>query len=106
LVQFARMGSVYAEHVMGRSAPSVALISVGEEPTKGNEAVKEAHERLREAEGLRFVGNVEGRDLLRHGADVCVCDGFTGNIVLKLAESVATVLPELVRNEIGRQGLG
>ena len=106
LVQFARMGKIYAERVLGRPDPSVALISVGEEPTKGNEAVKEAHERLRAAEGLRFVGNVEGRDLLRHGADVCVCDGFTGNIVLKLAESVATVLPELVRNEIGRQGLG
>jgi len=105
LVQFARMGKVYAERVLGRPDPSVALLSVGEEPSKGNEAVKEAHERLRESDDIRFVGNVEGRDLLKHAADVCVCDGFTGNIVLKLAESVATVLPMLVRNEVIAQGL-
>jgi glycerol-3-phosphate acyltransferase PlsX len=105
LVQFARMGKIYAERVLGLDAPAVALLSVGEEPTKGNEAVKEAHERLRECSDVNFVGNVEGRDLLQHAADVCVCDGFTGNIVLKLAESVATVLPALVRNEVAAQGL-
>jgi glycerol-3-phosphate acyltransferase PlsX len=105
LVQFARMGKIYAERVLHRPDPSVALLSVGEEPSKGNEAVKEAHERLREGGDVRFVGNVEGRDLLQHAADVCVCDGFTGNVVLKLAESVATVLPELVRNEVRAQRL-
>lgn len=105
LVQFAHMGAVYAEYAMGRTNPSIALLSVGEEETKGNEATKEAHERLRGAEGLNFVGNLEGRDILRHGADVFICDGFVGNIVLKLAESVASVLPQLIKQEIGRQGL-
>jgi glycerol-3-phosphate acyltransferase PlsX len=105
LVQFGRMGKIYAERVLHRDNPSVALLSVGEEPTKGNEVVKEAHERMLEVADIRFVGNVEGRDLLQHAADVCVCDGFTGNIVLKLAESVSTVLPALIRNEVERQGL-
>ncbi len=108
LVQFARMGSLFGSLFLGKPDPTVGLINVGEEPGKGTETVKEAHARLAEAaeNGLiRFVGNVEGRDILMHGADVCVCDGFVGNIVLKLAESVATVLPQMVRAEIGRQGL-
>lgn len=108
LVQFARMGAVFGAAFLGRDDPSVGLVNVGEEPGKGTDAVKEAHgtlQALADRGALRFVGNVEGRDILQHAADVCVCDGFVGNVVLKLAESVATILPQMVRAEIGRQGL-
>ena len=109
LVQFAQMGRVYAHRVLGVADPSVGLINVGEEKGKGTEVVKEAYERLEtlDADGhLHFVGNVEGRDLFRHRADVAVCDGFVGNVLLKLGESFAATLPQLIRQEIGRQGLG
>jgi glycerol-3-phosphate acyltransferase PlsX len=92
LVQFARLGSVYAEDVLGRPNPGVGLLSIGEEAEKGNAAVKEAHQLLADA-GVNFRGNVEGRDIL-NGAndtgdvDVVVCDGFVGNVILKFYESV------------------
>ena len=108
LVQFARMGAVFGEFFLDKESPTVGLVNVGEEPGKGTDTVKEVHKTLKalgERGAIHFVGNVEGRDILRHGADVCVCDGFVGNVVLKLAESVATILPEMVRNEIGRQEL-
>ncbi|HLT47420.1 MAG TPA: phosphate acyltransferase PlsX [Rubricoccaceae bacterium] len=108
LVQFALMGRVFARRVFGVENPSVGLINVGEEKGKGTEVVKEAYERLEalDADGhLHFVGNVEGRDLFRHRADVAVCDGFVGNVLLKLGESFASTLPQLIRQEIGRQGL-
>ncbi len=96
LVQFARLGSVYAEDILGRADPAIGLLSNGEEAEKGNAAVKEAHKLLSRA-GLNFIGNVEGRDILSpgssHGAlDVLVCDGFVGNVLLKFYESV----PELI----------
>ena len=96
LVQFARLGSVYAEDVLGRPNPSVGLLSIGEEPEKGNAVVKEANQLLRDA-GINFQGNVEGRDLPlgaseRGPLDVVVCDGFVGNIVLKFYESVAPMM--------------
>jgi glycerol-3-phosphate acyltransferase PlsX len=96
LVQFARLGSVYAEDLLGRPNPSVGLLSIGEEPEKGNAVVKEANQLLREA-GINFQGNVEGRDLPmgaseRGPLDVVVCDGFVGNIVLKFYESVAPMI--------------
>ncbi len=108
LVQFARMGAVFGELFLGTERPTVGLVNVGEEPGKGTDVVKEVHRMLQQAADhgdLNFIGNVEGRDILRGGADVCVCDGFVGNVVLKLAESVATILPQMVRTEIGRQGL-
>lgn len=108
LVQFARMGAVFGEFFLDKEGPTVGLVNVGEEPGKGTDTVKEVHQALRalgDRGAIHFVGNVEGRDILRHGADVCVCDGFVGNVVLKLAESVSTILPDLVRAEIGRQGL-
>ena len=108
LVQFAQMGAVFGAAFLGKEDPTVGLINVGEEPGKGTDTVKEAHKTLAalgEQGTIRFVGNVEGRDILQHGADVCVCDGFVGNVVLKLAESVATILPQMVRSEIGRQEL-
>ena len=96
LVSFARLGAVYAEDVLGRSNPSVGLLSVGEEAEKGNAVVKEANKLLREA-GLNFQGNVEGRDLPlgrseRGDIDVVVCDGFVGNVILKFYESVAPMI--------------
>ncbi len=105
LAQFARMGHVYAERVMQRPEPKVGLLNVGEEPGKGNEAAKAAHPLI-DALGLNFVGNIEGRDVMRHAADVVVCDGFVGNITLKLGESLATALPQLIRAEVQAQGLG
>ena len=96
LVQFARLGATYAECVLGRINPAVGLLSIGEEPEKGNAATKEAHQLLRTSD-LNFIGNVEGRDLPaggtdRHGVDVVVCDGFVGNVVLKFYEAVAPLL--------------
>lgn len=106
LVQFAHMGSVFAREVFNVADPSVALLNVGEEPSKGTEVVKEAYKKLEAEEGLRFIGNVEGRDLFAHKADVVVCDGFVGNALLKLGESFASILPQLVRQEIGKMELG
>ncbi len=106
IVQFAQMGRIFAQRVFGVEDPTVALINVGEERGKGTEVVKEAFELLEAVQGLNFIGNIEGRDLFNHKADVAVCDGFVGNALLKLGESFATVLPKLIRNEMGRQGLG
>jgi glycerol-3-phosphate acyltransferase PlsX len=100
LVQFARLGVVYAEDVLGRTNPVVGLLSNGEEPEKGNAVVKEAHQLLRDS-GLNFQGNVEGRDLPtgasdRGPIDVVVCDGFTGNALLKFYEAVAPMIIRLL----------
>ena len=105
LVQFAQMGSVYAEQVMKRERPVVALMNIGEEPGKGNEQVKAAFELLQGQGELNFRGNIEGRDLMHHAADVVVCDGFVGNVMLKLGESMTTALTEMVRQEMERQRL-
>jgi len=86
LVQFAQMGAVFARQRYGVDDPAVALLSIGEEKSKGNDLVKEVHGLLADAPGIRFVGNVEGRDLLTDAADVVVCDGFTGNVALKALE--------------------
>ncbi len=92
LVEFAIMGDAYASDVVGRERPRVALMNVGEEPSKGNELTQAAY-RLLEAGPLNFIGNVEGRDLMTGAADVVVCDGFVGNVMLKVIESVLYVLP-------------
>jgi glycerol-3-phosphate acyltransferase PlsX len=86
LVQFAQMGSVYAQARYGVAKPNVGLMSIGEESTKGNALVKETHELLLSAPGVNFVGNVEGRDVMNADLDVVVTDGFTGNVVLKTLE--------------------
>ena len=102
LVQFARLGAVYAEDILGRENPTIGLLSIGEEPEKGNAAVKEAHQMLQSA-GLNFIGNVEGRDLPtgqcdRGPIDVVVCDGFVGNVVLKFYEAIAPFIIGLLAN--------
>ena len=100
LVQFAVMGQVYAEKVLGVANPSVGLLSNGEEATKGNALVQQVHALLVTTEGLNFVGNVEGSDIARGTIDVVVTDGFTGNVALKTAEGIATLMTELLRAEI------
>ncbi|HEY8475263.1 MAG TPA: phosphate acyltransferase PlsX [Chloroflexota bacterium] len=105
LVQFALMGSVYQERVLGRPEPRVALLSIGEEETKGNLLTVEAHRLLR-ASALRFVGNVEGKDVPHGVADVIVCDGFVGNVVIKLAEGLGGAIFQVVREEVSRDALG
>lgn len=88
LNQFAIMGSVYAQNILGIEDPKVALLNIGEEEGKGNLLAQATYPMLKENEHVNFVGNIEGRDLLLDKADVMVCDGFTGNIILKLAESL------------------
>ena len=105
LAQFGLMGSIYMNLTHGREDPKVALMNVGEEATKGNDLTKEAYKLLEQVPGINFVGNIEGRDLMHHAADVVVCDGFVGNIVLKLGESVATVLVEMLKSEVQRLNL-
>jgi glycerol-3-phosphate acyltransferase PlsX len=99
LVQFAYMGVVFAEEILGIRDPEVRLLSIGEEPEKGNQLTLEAHELLA-ASDLSFAGNTEGRDLLVGAADVVVTDGFTGNITLKLLEGTITSLLDAFRGEI------
>ena len=88
LNQFAVMGSVYAQNILGIDNPRVALLNIGEEEGKGNLLAQATYPLLKENAQINFVGNVEGRDLLLDKADVMVCDGFTGNVILKLAESL------------------
>ncbi|GJG88672.1 phosphate acyltransferase [Gemmatimonadetes bacterium T265] len=108
LVQFARLGAVYAEDVLGRPEPAVGLLSIGEEPEKGNAVVQEAHRMLRAERGLAFLGNVEGRDIPggacdRGPIDVVVCDGFVGNVVLKFYEALAPTLMGVFARALGAE---
>jgi glycerol-3-phosphate acyltransferase PlsX len=96
LVQFGVLGTAFSRAVLGVEAPRVALLSVGEEPKKGTPVVVEAHEQLTGLEGIDFIGNVEGRDLLSSVADVIVTDGFTGNIALKTLEGTAKAVGSAV----------
>lgn len=88
LNQFAVMGSIYAQSILGIESPRVALLNIGEEEGKGNLLAQAAYPLLKENAHIRFTGNIEGRDVLLNKADVMVCDGFTGNIILKMAESL------------------
>jgi glycerol-3-phosphate acyltransferase PlsX len=99
LLQFATMGAVFAEEILGVESPTVRLLSIGEEREKGNQLTLEAHELLA-ASGLNFEGNTEGRDILRGAADVVVTDGFTGNVVLKTLEGAVQAILEGFRSEI------
>jgi len=99
LLQFGHMGSIFAEEVLGVPRPRVRLLSIGEEPEKGNQLTLDAHALL-EASSLRFEGNVEGRALLEGEADVIVCDGFTGNVTLKTLEGTIRSLLLALRSEL------
>ena len=99
LLQFAVMGSMYARVAFGMASPRVALLSIGEEETKGNELTREAH-RLLKTSALAFIGNIEARDVYSGAADVIVCDGFTGNVALKISEGLVDVVEDLLREEL------
>ena len=99
LVQFAIMGSIYAEKVLGVQSPRVGLLSNGEEAGKGNQLIKETSPLL-ESSGLNFIGNVEGKELFGGQVDVTVTDGFTGNVLLKSSEAVAKLITEVLRQEL------
>jgi phosphate acyltransferase len=99
LLQFAVMGTVYARVSLGLSSPRVGLLSIGEEETKGNELTREAH-RLLKASSLGFIGNVEAREVYSGDADVIVCDGFTGNVALKISEGLVDTVEALLSEEL------
>ncbi len=99
--EFAVMGSIYAQLVFGKPSPSIGLMSIGEEDTKGSDRTKEAFKSLKET-GLNFIGNVEGRDVFNGRVDVIVTDGFTGNVILKVSESLSEMVEQLLREEIKR----
>lgn len=99
LLQFALMGSTYCKVVLGRQEPKVALISIGEEDTKGNELTKETFNLLKEAD-INFVGNIDGKDIFTGDTDVIVCDGFTGNVILKTSEGLADALIKMLKREV------
>jgi fatty acid/phospholipid synthesis protein PlsX len=92
LNQFATLGSIYVKAIQGKEKPSVALLNIGEEETKGNLLAQSTHPLLKANENIHFIGNIEGRDILDNAADIIVTDGFTGNIVLKFAESLYDVI--------------
>jgi phosphate acyltransferase len=99
LLQFARLGSIYVEDVWQRPSPRVGLLNIGEEPEKGDELTVEAHRLLRESD-LNFVGNIEGRDVIRGTCDVLVADGFVGNVLLKFYESIMGFMHGMMSTEL------
>jgi glycerol-3-phosphate acyltransferase PlsX len=99
LLQFAVMGAVYARVGLGVETPRVGLLSIGEEETKGNELTRDAH-RLLKGAPLNFVGNIEARQVYSGRADVIVCDGFTGNVALKISEGLVEVVEALLKEEL------
>src|SRR6267143_2926641 len=101
LLQFAVMGHVYARDILGLASPRVGRLSVGEVEGQGNELTKETYEQLRES-SLNFVGNVEGRDIYNGRCDVVVTDGFTGNVALKISESLAEMIGAMIKEELTR----
>lgn len=100
LEQFATMGSLYSQYVLGNESPRVGLLNIGEEKSKGNEVAIQVHKSLSEQSAINFVGNAEGRDVLSGDFEVIVCDGFTGNILLKFAEAVGESVLQILREEL------
>lgn len=99
LLQYGIMGDAYSKHILGKQHPKIGLLNVGEEDTKGPDFVKETHRLLAESR-LNFIGNVEGRDIFSGEYDVIVCDGFVGNVVLKVSESLAFTIAEFLKREL------
>ncbi len=102
LVQFAQLGHLYSQTVFSIANPRVALINIGEEEGKGNDLIKATHPQLKEKLGSSYIGFVEGRDVFKGKADVIVCDGFVGNVILKTAEGVAQVIKEILKDEFAK----
>lgn len=97
LVQFAQMGSIYMEHVMGVKRPRVAIVNIGAEEEKGNALVKETFPLLKECPGINFIGSIEAREIPHGGADVIVCEAFVGNVILKLYEGVGATMISMIK---------
>lgn len=97
LVQFAKMGSIYMEHVVGRKNPKVAIVNIGAEEEKGNALVKETIPLLKECDDINFVGSIEARDIPKGDADVIVCEAFVGNVILKLYEGLSSTLIGVIK---------
>jgi glycerol-3-phosphate acyltransferase PlsX len=102
LEQFALMGTIYSQYVLGNSDPKVGLLNIGEEANKGNELALQTHQLLSDNPNIPFIGNAEGRDVLSGTFDVIVCDGFAGNVLLKFAEAVGEVALQILREELPR----
>ena len=100
LEQFALMGTIYSQYVLGVEAPKVGLVNIGEEPSKGDELSKETYQLLLANKRIPFIGNAEGRDVLSGKFDVIVCDGFVGNVLLKFAEAVGEIMLQIVKEEL------
>ena len=97
LVQFAKMGSIYMEHVVGKKNPTVGIVNIGAEEEKGNALVKETFPLLKECEDINFVGSIEAREIPHGGADVIVCEAFVGNVILKLYEGLSSTLIGVIK---------
>jgi len=104
LLQYGLKGDAYSKRILGKPKPTIGLLNIGEEETKGTDFVKETHKLLNESR-LNFIGNVEGRDIYTGECDVIVCDGFLGNVVLKVSESVAFTMVEFLKRELKRSVL-
>ena len=104
LIQFAHLGNIYAQDLMGLERPRIGLLNIGEEPEKGDEIALEAYQRLAREPGLHFVGNIEGNEIINGRCDVLVCDGFVGNVLLKFYESVAQFIVGFLRRELKNAG--
>ncbi len=100
LLQYGIMGSIYSQHVLGKKSPKVGLLNIGEEETKGPEFVKETFKLLELNKNINFIGNVEGRDIYTGNCDVIVCDGFLGNVVLKVSEGLADAIKEMIKRNL------
>ncbi|MCL5063388.1 MAG: phosphate acyltransferase PlsX [Nitrospiraceae bacterium] len=105
LLEFAHMGNAYYKAIFDMPSPRIALLSIGEEDTKGNELTKEAFKFLKSAD-LNFIGNIEGKDVFSGNADIIVCDGFIGNIVLKVSEGLAETIMKMLKREIANVTTG
>ena len=105
LYQYAIMASMYSEYILGIANPRVGLMSIGEEDAKGNEIVKKAREFLKADKSLNFIGNIEGRDIFKGACDVAICDGFVGNVVLKLTEGLISGLFKAIKKELLQEKL-
>lgn len=101
LKQFAIMGSIYAQEILNIPQPKIGLLSIGEEEIKGNELTREVYKSLKEA-GINFIGNVEGKDVYAGVSDVIVCDGFIGNVVLKVSESLVETIEKMLKEELAK----
>lgn len=102
LLQFAKMGQLYAEKILGITKPQVGLVNIGEEESKGNELSIETYKLLQEDPEITFMGNIEGRDILAGKSDVMVCDGFVGNVILKVVEGTSTAILSLLKQELNK----